>query len=227
MGMRKDPNFGYLMLGLLIWLIIGPIARTFFGDMDGIILLMSYNAIMIVGIWSLLDDPKFFLAGIVLAGISIAASLGQIVLPSMEFMLSLTVLSMLLIFSVISSVIISQHIFTTTKVTANVLIGSACVFMFLGLNWTILYVFILLFDPGAFSGVAAIDGSGEDNLFWDMTYFSFVTLTTLGYGDIGPLSPLARALAYMEAVIGQLYTVLLVGVLVGAYIREDINSPAE
>ena len=54
MGMRKGPNFGYLMIGLLAWLIIGPIARTLFGDADGIILLISYNAIMILGIWSLL-----------------------------------------------------------------------------------------------------------------------------------------------------------------------------
>jgi len=48
-----------------------------------------------------------------------------------------------------------------------------------------------------------------------MIYFSFVTLTTLGFGDITPLDPIARALVYTEAIVGQLYIAILIGTLVG------------
>jgi voltage-gated potassium channel Kch len=59
-----------------------------------------------------------------------------------------------------------------------------------------------------------------DNIInWiDLTYYSFVTLTTLGYGDIAPITPLARSLAYLEAIVGQIYLTIIIARLVGLYI---------
>ena len=61
-----------------------------------------------------------------------------------------------------------------------------------------------------------------DERGWDSEwlYFSFVTMTTLGYGDILPISATARGLAYMQAVVGQFYIAMLVAGLVGAYISD-------
>ena len=59
----------------------------------------------------------------------------------------------------------------------------------------------------------------------DLFYFSYVTLTTLGYGDIGPVSPAARALAITEAIVGQLYLVVLVAGLVGMHLSPRRNGP--
>ena len=75
--------------------------------------------------------------------------------------------------------------------------------------WGLLYTWVDLRDPQAFSGI--IHSSVEE----PMTYFSFVTLTTLGYGDITPVSNTARTLSWLEAVFGQVYLVVLVANLVG------------
>ena len=65
------------------------------------------------------------------------------------------------------------------------------------------------------------------NITSHFLYYSFVTLTTLGYGDITPVHPVARMLSYLEAVIGQLYLAVLVASLVGRYGRLAIERDAE
>ena len=56
--------------------------------------------------------------------------------------------------------------------------------------------------------------------FSELMYFSFVTITTLGYGDLIPVKPLARTVAFLEAIIGQFYVAVLVAWLVGMYLSE-------
>ncbi|HHO58670.1 MAG TPA: two pore domain potassium channel family protein, partial [Thiotrichales bacterium] len=80
-----------------------------------------------------------------------------------------------------------------------------------------LYLFVAQAIPGAFKGL--------EQLVWylnfsDVAYYSFVTLTTLGYGDITPVSPIARFLVYMEAVVGVFYMAVLVASLIGMGISD-------
>ena len=78
-----------------------------------------------------------------------------------------------------------------------------------------LYTLVDAVSPGSFAGFSPMDDFGWDS---EWLYFSFVTMTTLGYGDILPVSATARALAYMQAVVGQFYIAVLVAGLVGAYV---------
>jgi hypothetical protein len=75
--------------------------------------------------------------------------------------------------------------------------------------------------PGSFNG---LQGTVESNHGGELIYYSFVTMTTLGYGDITPAGPLARALAYLGAVIGQFYVAILVGTAVGLFISQNKSS---
>ena len=77
--------------------------------------------------------------------------------------------------------------------------------------------------PGSFYGLA---GGGHDEMTRELFYYSYVTLTTLGYGDIGPVSPVARSLVTLEAVVGQLYLVVLVASLVGMFLA-DRTRPSD
>ncbi len=77
-----------------------------------------------------------------------------------------------------------------------------------------------IFSPGSFHDTGEIY---SDTQLWEFIYYSFVTITTLGYGDIYPLIPFARSLAYLEAVCGQLYIALLVASLVGGYMSSKQN----
>ena len=77
-----------------------------------------------------------------------------------------------------------------------------------------LFSVVALVEPVAFYYAGGETGDPVENLL----YYSFVTLTTLGYGDITPIHPVARTLAYLEAVIGQLYIAVLIASLVGRYL---------
>jgi len=86
--------------------------------------------------------------------------------------------------------------------------GAAAVYLLLGLAWAQAYELVLLLSPQAFH----FPDAGNRNL--SLLYYSFVTLTTLGYGDITPALPAARSLAVAEALVGQLFPAILIARLV-------------
>jgi hypothetical protein len=93
------------------------------------------------------------------------------------------------------------------RVTADTIFAALSAFYFMGFSWALVYALIDMLAPGSFS-------VGLGYSLHDAFYFSFVTLTTLGYGDILALAPLTRALVTTEALIGQIYLVVLVARLV-------------
>jgi hypothetical protein len=121
-------------------------------------------------------------------------------------------------FLVSSIVIILQGIFRAKKITGDTVTGGICVYLMLGLVWFELYEILLLFDPVAFS---------HPMPFYRTFYFSFVTLTTVGYGDVVPVHRLAMMLANLEAVIGQIYLAVIVARLVSLYANEKKDDSEE
>ncbi|GAL29727.1 potassium channel protein [Vibrio variabilis] len=109
------------------------------------------------------------------------------------------------------------------EVNTNKVVGSVALFLLLGLMWAIVYLIIIEYSPNAFTGLEAISW-GEN--FSNAAYFSFVTLTTMGYGDISPISPLAQVVVYLEAIVGVFYMAIVVSSLVSANLehREKNNG---
>lgn len=110
-------------------------------------------------------------------------------------------------------VLFLQAIFRAPEVDLEVVCGAAVVYLFLGLLWGQLYFILEYVAPGSF---AVADGVETRDLHL-FNYFSYVTLTTLGYGEISPVTRPARSLASMEALVGQLYIAMLVARLVAIY----------
>ena len=104
----------------------------------------------------------------------------------------------------------------TGSVDINKIVGSVALYLLLGLIWAIFYTVLLEFSPEAIQGMEA--GPWPDNLSI-MTYFSFVTLATLGYGDISPVTPVAQTLVILEAVTGMFYMAVVVASLIGGLKR--------
>ena len=104
-----------------------------------------------------------------------------------------------------------QVLFTGT-IDTNKVVGAICIYLLMGLIWAFLYLLIAQATPGAFNGLEQLPWYEN---FADVSYYSYVTLTTLGYGDISPVAPIARFLVYMEAIVGVFYMAILVASLVG------------
>ena len=106
----------------------------------------------------------------------------------------------------------ARQVLFTGQIDRNKIVGAICIYLLIGLIWALMYLFIAQSVPGAFNGMEQV--VWYEN-FADAAYYSFVTLTTLGYGDISPVTPVARFLVYMEAIVGVFYMAILVASLIG------------
>lgn len=118
-----------------------------------------------------------------------------------------------------------RHSLRAKWISGEVLFAVACAYLLVALIWAMGYGVAETLTPGALAFPEGAVGSGEDpgnrGLF---TYFSFVTLTTLGYGDIAPASDAARIMAMLEATLGQLFLVIVVARLVGMHTAQYMET---
>jgi hypothetical protein len=214
----KDHSYIYLLIGLVSYLLIIPILDDYTGLPATALRLIAFTLVLMVGLWTLQVSRLWFICAIVLAVTSLAANITALNLDGKTD----TFAALLLFFAFLGVVllVIVKHLFSANRLTINRLVGAICVYMLIGIQWSLLYNMLSVVSPEAFAVNNPINSA--DTHEW--LYYSFVTLSTLGYGDITPLSATGRALAYMEAIVGQFYIAILVAGFVGAYIAENSSS---
>ena len=109
-----------------------------------------------------------------------------------------------------------RHIFLQQDVSADLIAGAIVAYLLIAVMWSLLYDVLEAAYPGSFKFPEGTTQPREQMSL----YFSLVTITTVGYGDITPVTRVARAFANLEAVVGQLYLVILVSWLVGMYVSQ-------
>jgi len=139
----------------------------------------------------------------------------------LEFYISLTAIAEIrLVVSIGFLIFLTSYClyFTAQDKTVSVttLFGPICSYLFMGLIFAQIYLFIELLFPNSFSG---INSESEAKAI----YFSFITLTTVGYGEIIPLKPIAQTFTWFESFGGQLYVAIIIGQLIGRYSSEKQN----
>lgn len=123
----------------------------------------------------------------------------------------------LVIFQAILIFALMEFIFTTRSVTLDVLYAAITVYLLLGNTFAALYGAMERIQPGSF----IVSKAPEAVVSWaQFMYFSFATLTTLGFGDIVPLTPWSESLVVFEAVVGVLYLTVMMSRLVGLYAND-------
>ena len=210
-----ENNFSYLTLMLVILLFASAIVEEFFGELGQRAVQSATILTLIIGIWTLKSSATWFRSkfGFVLALVAILFMNIILDLIGLDFVQ----LFLILAFFIWTTYLAARQVLFTGMIDGNKIIGSICIYLLLGLIWTTLYLLVLEVSPNAFNGLA--HASWYQN-FPVVTYYSFVTLTTLGYGDISPLAPLARFLVFMEAVVGVFYMAILVASLIGVRMSE-------
>jgi len=180
---------------------------------------LSFRSIVLSGLFSLVlvaaaisvCQSRRRLIAVLCVGIPGLALTWLARLADLNRTFTLLALAMLVTSWLLVIVLMAANILTTRRVSTNTLCRAVSAYMLLGIAWAGLYQILTLLDSGA------IRPLGPDSRWGDFMYFSFTNLTTLGYGDITPISPFAKSLVVVESVVGPMYLAILVARLVGLY----------
>lgn len=184
---------------MLILLIIAPIAVSGFPEIERP--LTAVLAGLTVGLSMAASNARRWL--IYLALLASAIVLTATLVPDLggtALALGILVLGLLM---VITPAVILNRIARHEHITATTLWGAVSAYLSIGLAFSLFYAAANGFDPAAFPDVAGIS-------LGDFNYFSFVTMTTLGFGDVTPATDIPRALAVLQTILGQIFLVVVV-----------------
>ncbi|WP_448213632.1 potassium channel family protein [Colwellia sp. MEBiC06753] len=213
--MTHHDNFIYLTFALVLLLLSTAIAQQFFDASVQRFVQSTTVFTLLVAVWGVNNEDFLFSKALIFPLAIVISSIGGYYLDA--FGLEYTHLVLMLFFFIGTSYQTAKQVLFVGKVDGNKILGCICLYMLLGLIFALLYTLFELYLVGAFSGIN--DSNKWYLIFPDLVYFSFVTLTTLGFGDIAPTLPITRFLVYFQAVVGQFYLAILVASLVGSRIN--------
>ena len=198
------------MSGLLVLLAFGMfIAPAVLGDGEKLSLVddVLLTLILFSGVVAVVEHRRSATGLAALSLVVIAARWAEWVLPAHVLPALRDASTLAALFLLAAAV--SINVFASARALADRIFGAIVLYLLLGLIWAVAYATLASLVAGAFTGPAL----APKGLF-DWGYFSLVTLTTVGYGDITPVHRIARSLAMMEALVGQLYPAIIIARLV-------------
>lgn len=202
----------FLILLIVEIFIIAPINRT--GIALGLVNNIFFSLLLLVGLLTMTRHKALQAVVTIFVALAVATHWARILfgISGLEILDGLLMLTCTIGFLAI----VFWHVFREGPVTAHRIQGAVAGYLLISVIFAIAYGLIEILQPGSFQMPAALSQYGEPQgrLFY---YFSVVTLTTTGFGDITAVNPFARALVMMEALIGQLYTAILIARLVSLH----------
>jgi hypothetical protein len=213
---RRASAFRYSAVQLLGSLVLLFAAAPFIEDIPGgdLVEAVLVSLVMVLGVLAVGGRRRVLVFALLLVVPTLAAKWGNhvrpnLVPPEIHLALSMSFFGFMI-------VQLLRYILRAPRVDANVLCAGVSGYLLLGLLWVPAFVLAARISPAAFA-ISAGSGSVSEMNGFNAFYFSFSTLTTVGYGDITPVSRVARMLAVMEAITGVFYMALLISRLVSAY----------
>jgi hypothetical protein len=208
---------------LLILILLKFILCPFLEGFISIKILMGilFSLILISGIYAISEKKLVLIIGLLIALPTLVAqwSLYFLKIPSLELVHRIFGA----FFFAYVLIIMVSYLFKEKNVTVEVITSAISVYFLIGLTWTFVFSLLEILQPGSFLLTSQNQVKDIDQLF----YYSFVTLTTIGYGDITALTPPAGSLSALEAMMGQIYLAVLVARLVGMYIFESAKMESK
>ena len=211
------PPFQYLLLSLFAFLVLQP--YMLYGRMGYLLFFASEGALLVTGGLAASGVTRWrrWLT-LTFAAATALCRAGHMLVPAPELDLAAQVVFLAFLVWITWSLI--RTLLEHPTVQRNTLYGAACAYLLVGLSFTALYIVLEHVHPPAL--VAAVARQGRADLAWaDGVFFSFMTLTTVGSGDITPVSPEARLVALFEAIAGVFFLAFLVARLVTLYRADD------
>jgi len=203
-----------LLIALLLLSVVEPFfpAETF----GHTLFIITMSAVLTAAVWAVSQSRRLLAAGLFLAAPAFLAAWMHHFVRSRWLGVAFIVSGAA--FLGFTAVVVLRHALANATVTTDTIAGAICFYLLLGVIWALLFSLVEIVHPGSFlDGGHPLSGSsaGSRALVPGLLYLSLVTLSTLGYGDVLPVTPPARMLAAIEGIIGPLYLAVLIARLVG------------
>ena len=196
----------YLLASILLVFFVGPVAFDY-GLLSIVNLEILFLVILIFSIFLHQHDSKLFKVTV--------ASLIIILINILFFDNNQSVSQYFLKILIVSITIVElfREIFKTKIIDSHIISSAISIYVLVGIFWYLLFMFLLMIDPDSFD----IRNFNPEMVSIDMIYFSFTTLTTLGYGDITPVSYTAKMWSITEAMMGVMFLAVMISRVVSLF----------
>jgi hypothetical protein len=201
----------YLFPAIVLLLVAQPILASFSPGTTEI-LVIPLAATLVLGIWSLDRGGRWFRSALGLGAVVLGLAALDAKHPNPAYTLAGTVCVAAL--SSVCVILGARWLFRAPRITAHGLLFALSEYLLIGLTFGLAHVALYLREPTWYQGVNAV---GHAAKVAELAYFSLGPLTTTAYGDILPTQPLSRLLCNVEAVVGQMYVAVLIGMVVSGY----------
>jgi hypothetical protein len=224
-------RFGTLLAALVGMLIYVPLIELFAPQRHPIatrlILATIFFWLTISAVYAVSARRRAALASVLLAALLLAAVVADLSMLTPQTHVLSHALAILFLGHIV--IVLLEFVLHQSRVDTDTIFAALCIYLMLGIIWAFIYSLLELIQPGAF---ISSHGEGQQMRFGSdgtsvALYFSFVTMTTLGFGDITPVSASARALVTLQAICGQLYLTVLVAWLVGLHVSNARSDSSE
>ncbi len=183
------------------------------------IFLLALLAMLVSSGFAILKGTKYLKQLLLMAAVALGCNLYGYISPLPEADMVASIANLAFMAWVMFAM--AARVFLNRRVDENIILGAACLYIHVGMMFSFVYLLVDYFVPHSFSMTTQVGGSAEvSRLLGQFLYYSFVTLGTVGYGDIAPITPPSRYISVIEAISGQLYLAILVARLVGMHLSK-------
>ncbi len=222
LGLHNYPGrYTVLLFSILLLLIVQPVFATH--SLAQAIVTASMSLMLLSALYTLNESRSYFIFGTVLM---IPAFVCRWILQfhrnrPVEVVAAVTASAFVLV--IVIGIV--RQLFSIKRVTLDTISAAICAYFLIALAWAFMFALVELEHPGSFSSGLFIQETGASPVILvlhNFIYYSFVCLTTTGYGDIAPKSDMARTLSVLESVIGQMYLAILIARLVSIQVAQSM-----
>ncbi len=199
------PNYLYFLVSLILLIIVPPLSELI--ESRSLLLNLSFGLVLLMGVFYTTASFRQFIVFSILGGILFVLFVkGQ---QDQVFSFWNPILTATFFIGVFRNLIL--HIFRVERIGLNEVYASIAGYLVLGILVTPFFFLIEHAIPHSFN-------LPENAEFYDFIYFSYITMTTIGYGDISPIHPIAKSFTILIGIFGQLYLTILVAIIIGKYL---------